>query len=160
MRTRTLSREAALQYLYEVDMVGLDEAEEIAPFLERQLGRAEAREYAAVVIKGVLDARGELDRMLVEASENWSLERMSVVDRNVLRIGAYELRCAKDIPPKVAINEGVNLARRFSSEEAAAFVNGILDRIRMSAPGKSGDGSETKDDAVNYDEGGEAPEAR
>jgi transcription antitermination factor NusB len=148
MRTRTLSREAALQYLSEVDVVGLDEAEDVTPFLERQLGRREAREYAAELVEGVLASRAELDQVLAGVSENWTLERMSVVDRNVLRIGAYELRCRDDIPPKVAINEGVNLARRFSSEEAAAFVNGILDRIRLSLSPESGGGREAKVDGA------------
>lgn len=146
MRTRTLSREAALQYLYEVDMVGPDEAEEVAPFLERQVGRREAREYAAVLIRGVLALLPELDRALAEASENWSLERMSAVDRNVLRIGAWELRHAEDVPPKVAINEAIELARRFSSEDAAGFVNGILDRIRISGSEASGGEKEAKVD--------------
>ena len=146
MRTRTLSREAALQYLYEVDMVGPGEAEEVAPFLERQLGRREAREYAAVLIRGVLASRDVLDKVLAEASENWSLERMSAVDRNVLRIGAWELRRPDEVPPKVAINEAIELARRFSSEDAAGFVNGILDRIRISDSEASGGEKEAKVD--------------
>lgn len=146
MRTRTLSRQAALQYLYEVDVVGPDEAEELTPFLERQVGRREAREYAAVIIKGVLASRDELDGLLAEASENWSLDRMSAVDRNVLRIGAWELRRPDEIPPKVAINEAIELARRFSSEDAAGFVNGILDRIRMSmSPEPDGESGEKVD---------------
>jgi N utilization substance protein B len=140
MRTRTLSRQAALQYLYEVDMVGPEEAEEVTAFLERQVGRLEAREYAAEIIRGVLDSRGEIDRVLTDASENWSLDRMSAVDRNVLRVGAWELLHPGDVPPRVAINEAIEIARRFSSEGAAAFVNGILDRIRLSASAESGGG--------------------
>ena len=146
MRTRTLSRQAALQYLYEVDVVGPGEAEEVAPFLQRQAGRREAREYAAVIIKGVLASRDELDRVLAETSENWSLDRMSVVDRNVLRIGAWELRRPEEVPPKVAINEAIELARRFSSEDAVGFVNGILDRIRMSMSPEPGGEKEAKVD--------------
>ncbi len=146
MRTRTLSRQAALQYLYEVDVVGPGEAEEVAPFLERQAGRREAREYAAVIIEGVLASRDELDRALAEASENWTLERMSVVDRNVLRIGAWELRCPEEVPPKVAINEAIELARRFSSDDAVGFVNGILDRIRISMSPEPGGEKEAKVD--------------
>ncbi len=157
MRTRTLSRQAALQYLYEVDMVGRAEAEEVAPFLERQVGRREAREYAAVVIEGVLGAREELDRILAEASENWSLERMSAVDRNVLRMGAWEIRYAEDVPPKVAINEAIEIARRFSSEGAAAFVNGILDRILTSmSPGSPGSSGSGRDGDGHGDEQGGA----
>ena len=134
MRTRTLSREAALQYLYEVDIVGLDQAEDLDEFVARQLGRAEARAYAAGLARGVLARREEIDGLLKGASDNWALERMAVVDRNVLRLGVYELLYTGDIPPGVAINEAINLARRFSSEDACAFVNGILDRIHESAP--------------------------
>ncbi len=142
MRTRTLAREAAFQYLYEVDAVGLADAESLEDFLARQLGRAEARPYAAAIAKGVLERREEIDRTLSEVSEHWSLERMAIVDRNILRLGAYELTHAGDVPPKVAINEAINLARRFSTEEACAFVNGILDRIRER--NESGDEGETR----------------
>jgi transcription antitermination factor NusB len=140
MRTRTLAREAALQYLYEVDVVGLDEAEPIEAFLERQLGRAEAREYAGMLIMGALDSLADIDKTLERCSENWALNRMAIVDRNVLRLGAYELLHSKDVPHKVAINEAINLSRRFSTEESCAFVNGILDRIREMAPDGPPDG--------------------
>jgi transcription antitermination factor NusB len=131
MRTRTLAREAALQYLYEVDLVGPEEAEELAEFLERQVGRVDARPHAARLVAGVLQYKERIDAELRAAAENWSLERMAVVDRNVLRIGVYELVHDAEIPEKVAINEAIDLARRFSSEEACAFVNGVLDRIKQ-----------------------------
>jgi len=139
MRTRTLAREAALQYLYEVDLVGAEEAEGLEEFLARQVGRVEARPHAARLIAGVLDHKRQIDAELRAAAENWSLERMAVVDRNVLRIGAYELLHDPDVPEKVAINEAIDLARRFSSEEACAFVNGILDRIRERGAGDPND---------------------
>ena len=139
MRTRTLAREAALQYLYEVDLVGPEEAEGLEEFLARQVGRIEARPHAARLVAGVLERREEIDAELRASAENWSLERMAVVDRNVLRIGAYELLHDPDVPEKVAINEAIDLARRFSSEEACAFVNGILDRIRERGVGDLGD---------------------
>ena len=131
MRTRTLAREAALQYLYEVNLVGLEEAEGLDEFLERQVGRLEARPYAARLVAGVLEHKADIDAELRAAAENWSLERMAVVDRNVLRIGVYELLHDDEIPEKVAINEAIDLARRFSSEDACAFVNGVLDRIKQ-----------------------------
>ena len=147
MRTRTLAREAALQYLYEVDMVGLEEAEPLEEFLARQVGRAEARPHAARLVAGVLEERAEIDAELRAAAENWSLERMAVVDRNVLRIGVYELTRDPDVPEKVAINEAIDLARRFSSEEACAFVNGVLDRIRRrEADARGGREEEGRDD--------------
>ena len=134
MRTRTLSREAALQYLYEVDVTGPGGAEPLEEFLSRQVGRAASREYARELVKGTLEKKEEIDRVLAEVSENWSLERMAIVDRNILRLGAYELLYAEDVPPKVAINEAIDLARRFSTEGACAFVNGVLDRIREAYP--------------------------
>jgi transcription antitermination factor NusB len=140
MRTRTISREAALQYLYEVDMVGAGGAEDLASFLERQVGRPEARDYARLLAEGALARRGEIDSLVATASKNWSLKRMSVVDRNILRLGAFELVFAGTVPPKVAINEAIDLARRFSTEEACAFVNGMLDSIRISVAGEAGGG--------------------
>jgi N utilization substance protein B len=141
MRTRTLAREAALKYLYAADMVGPGGAEPLERFLERQLGRVAARGYAADLARGVLERRGELDRLIREVSANWTLERMSVVDRNVLRMGAYELLFREDVPPRVAINEAIDLARRFSTVEAGAFVNGILDALaRKAAPERAAEG--------------------
>ena len=140
MRTRTLAREAALQYLYEVDLVGPEEAEGLEVFLERQVGRVEARPHAARLVAGVMEYREAIDVELRAEAENWSLERMAVVDRNVLRIGVYELLHDAEIPDKVAINEAIDLARRFSSEEACAFVNGILDRIRQRHADAEGEG--------------------
>ena len=131
MRTRTLAREAALQYLYEVDLVGHEEAEGLDEFLVRQVGRLEARPHAARLVAGVLEYKERIDAELRAAADNWTLERMAVVDRNVLRIGVYELVHDEEIPEKVAINEAIDLARRFSSEEACAFVNGVLDRIKQ-----------------------------
>lgn len=150
MRTRTLAREAALQYLYEVDIVGAEEAEDLGEFLARQVGRAEARPHAARLVAGVLEHREGIDAELRAAAENWSLERMAVVDRNVLRIGVYELTRAPDVPEKVAINEAIDLVRRFSSEDACAFVNGILDRIKQGAAGAQ---EEPQDQGEKEDQG-------
>ncbi len=136
MRTRTLAREATLQYLYEVDLVGAGEAEGLDVFLERQLGRSSARPFARELARDVLDRRDEIDAEIVATAENWTLNRMAAVDRNVLRIGTYEILFAEDIPPKVAINEAVDLARRFSTEEACAFVNGVLDSVMARHPGE------------------------
>ena len=138
MRTRTLAREAALQYLYEIDAVGIENAEPIVAFLERQLGRTEAWDYATSLIAGCLENMAEIDKVLASCAENWTLERMAVVDRNVLRLGTYELLFAENVPHKVAINEAINLSRRFSTEESGSFVNGVLDRIRELAPDDSG----------------------
>ncbi len=151
MRTRTLAREAALQYLYEVDLVGIEEAEALDEFLTRQVGRVDARPHAARLVAGVLEHREEIDAELRAAADNWSLERMAVVERNVLRIGVYELVHDPDVPEKVAINEAIDLARRFSSEEACGFVNGVLDRVKQRHAEDGGADSEEEKGARGED---------
>ena len=90
----------------------------------------QARRYACSLVVGVLAERRELDRLIADAAENWRLGRMAIVDRNILRLGAWELAYNPDIPEKVAIDEAIELAKRFGSKESGAFVNGILDRVR------------------------------
>lgn len=85
--------------------------------------------YYAESVRGVWGRIGEIDALIGEAAEHWRVERMTLVDRNILRLGAYELSPGSDIPVAVAINEAVELGKRFGSEESGAFINGILDRI-------------------------------
>jgi N utilization substance protein B len=85
--------------------------------------------YYAESVRGVWGRLEEIDALIGEAAENWRVERMTLVDRNILRLGAYELSLGSDIPFAVAINEAVELGKRFGSEESGAFINGILDRI-------------------------------
>jgi transcription antitermination factor NusB len=87
------------------------------------------RPFSRQLVLGVLEHRKELDKLIRQSSRNWRLERMSHVDRNILRLGVFELRFMKDIPPKVTIDEAVELGKRFGTEESAAFINGILDSI-------------------------------
>ena len=91
----------------------------------------QARSDACSLVVGVLAERRELDRLIADAAENWRLGRMAIVDRNILRLGAWELAYNPDIPEKVAIDEAIELAKRFGSKESGAFVNGILDRVRQ-----------------------------
>ena len=93
-------------------------------------GADEAISFATSLVDGVREHRREIDDLIREAARNWELERMAAVDRNALRLGCYELLHGDDIPMKVAINEAIELAKRFSTEASGAFVNGILDRIR------------------------------
>ena len=134
MRARTRARELALQFLFQVDVQGPEYRGELSEFLfealEGKPGADEAREYATRVIDGVAAHRDEIDALLREAAKNWELERMAVVDRNALRIGVYEMLWEDDLPVKVAINEAIELGKRYSTEASGAFINGILDRIR------------------------------
>ncbi len=94
-------------------------------------------EFALTLLAGVRHHRPELDRMLAERAQNWSLRRMAVTDRNVLRLGAYEILCT-EMPGRVAINEAVELARRFGAGQSAHFVNGVLDRFLKEAQQQRG----------------------
>lgn len=108
-------------------------AAELAQFVEGRLKNPEGREFCLSLILGVRRNHGELDAAIQEIAENWSLHRMAPTDRNVIRLGAYELLYT-DTPPAVAINEAVELAKRFGSSQSAGFVNGILDKLPKRSP--------------------------
>lgn len=129
MRNRTKSRECALQILYNIDICG-DTAKKIMRiYWENHPEFLPFADFANVLVEGVFSRRAEIDKILHGYSQNWKLGRMAVVDRNVLRLSAFELLYLEEIPPKVSINEAVNLAKKFSTEDSGKFVNGILDRI-------------------------------
>ncbi|MCP2500280.1 MAG: transcription antitermination factor NusB [Deltaproteobacteria bacterium] len=111
-----------------MDALGVGPDEAIPLFALASDPPSDARYYAEAV-RGVWGRIGEIDALIGKAAENWRVERMTLVDRNILRLGAYELSPASDIPVAVAINEAVELGKRFGSEESGAFINGILDRI-------------------------------
>ncbi len=87
-------------------------------------------EFARRIVQGVIQHRNEIDRMIEESSEHWRLDRMTIIDRNILRMAIFELLHCHDVPPKVTLNEAIDLGKRFGSEESGSFVNGILDRIQ------------------------------
>jgi len=128
MARRSRAREVALQVLFQDDVNAPDSPTETRRFLESRLNARELVEFAASLVAGVRRNRGELDDLLGRTAVNWSLGRMATTDRNVLRIGAYEILYT-DTPGRVAINEAVELAKRFGAAQSAPFVNGILDRF-------------------------------
>ncbi|NIP86279.1 MAG: transcription antitermination factor NusB [Planctomycetales bacterium] len=128
MSRRSRAREVALQVLYQDDLNPAPQAIDPAPFLEARLGSEELAEFATSLVEGVRRNRGELDQLLTSTADNWALERMAATDRNVLRIGAFEILYTAT-PDRVAINEAVELAKRFGTAQSAQFVNGVLDRI-------------------------------
>jgi N utilization substance protein B len=134
MRVRTRARELALQFLFQMDYQGEEFREELESFLDERLegktGAEEARAYAIRLVDGVRANTKRINQLIGDAARNWDLERMAGIDRNALRIGVYELIFNNDIPMRVAINEAIELAKRYSTEASGAFVNGILDRIR------------------------------
>lgn len=129
MGARTTAREAALQMLFGIEASGTPVEQAITDFWRELPGDAEGRSYADEVVRGVNAELAALDERLRAASKNWRLERMTRVDRNVLRIGAWELVKQLEVPRAVCLDEAVELAKRFGTEESGAFVNGVLDRV-------------------------------
>jgi N utilization substance protein B len=129
MSKRSRAREVILQILYEDDLNSDRNMAASDQFLRRRLNNdPELIEFAESLLAGVRRNRGELDQLLAERAENWRLERMAVTDRNILRLAAYEMLFG-DTPDRVAINEAVELAKRYGAKQSSQFVNGILDRL-------------------------------
>jgi transcription antitermination protein NusB len=129
MGARTSGREAALQMLFAVEASGESVETVIHEFWRELPGEAEGRPYADEIVHGVRARLEVLDERLRAASKNWRLERMTRVDRNLLRIGTWELVERAEVPRPVVIDEAVELAKRYGTEESGAFVNGVLDRV-------------------------------
>jgi N utilization substance protein B len=142
MSKRSRAREVVLQVLYEDDMNPDRSMSASDRFLRQRLNQDDDLiEFATRLLSGVRRNRAELDAMLTQRADNWSLERMAVTDRNVLRLGAFEIVFA-DTPDRVAINEAVELAKRFGAKQSAQFVNGILDRFLREARQREDDQQE------------------
>jgi transcription antitermination protein NusB len=128
MSRRSRAREVALQVLCQDDLNPSMNPGVADEFLQSRLRLEDLIEFGRSLVAGVRRNRSELDALLTRTAEHWSLERMATTDRNVLRLGAYEILYA-DTPDRVAINEAVELAKRFGTAQSAQFVNGILDRF-------------------------------
>jgi len=132
MGSRRRSRECALQVLYQIDANdegGIEQA--LLSYWASFDGPDDARPFAEELVRGSYRQRAEIDVMISQAATNWRIERMGRVDRNILRAAVYEMLSYPDIPPRVTINEAVELAKRFGSEDTPRFVNGVLDAIRQ-----------------------------
>ena len=130
MTRRSRGREVALQVLYQVEQNPGMSPEEIRRFIQRRL--LEDRklcEFTEGLIDGVKEHQARIDAMISQVAENWRLDRMAAIDRNILRLGAYEMLFCPEVPAKVAINEALELAKRYSTAQSSRFVNGILDRV-------------------------------
>jgi transcription antitermination factor NusB len=133
IKRRTRARQVALQFLYQLDLRGPQQIEELDAFLRETETDRETVVFARRVVRGVHEHQTKIDQILGGVAKNWQVHRMAVVDRNVLRIGAYELLHAGDVPPKVSINEAIELGKRFSTASSGSFVNGILDKVSQIA---------------------------
>jgi N utilization substance protein B len=143
MGARTTAREAALQMLFAIEATGSDVEQAIYDFWRELPGDAEGREYADQLVRGVREGLEGIDERIRAASQNWRLERMARIDRNTLRLGAYELTTRGDVPRAVILDEAVELAKRFGSEDSSKFVNGVLDRIADDLGRRDSDGGGT-----------------
>jgi transcription antitermination protein NusB len=129
MRQRTRAREVALQYLYQIDITSSHTGQTLKDFFDHFVDAKDLVPYAEELIEGVCEHLTEIDSLIDEASRNWKVRRMSSTDRNILRMATYEMAFRQDVPYKVAINESIELAKRFGSQKLPSFANGVLDRI-------------------------------
>ena len=131
--SRRETRIAALQILCEVDSVGHDPSEVVDRRVADDVLSSSSEQFLRNLFGGVLDKREEIDKIISEFAPSWPMRQMATVDRNLLRMGIYEMVMSSDAPPKVAINEAVELAKVFGSESSPKFVNGVLGSVMESA---------------------------
>ena len=134
---RRKGRELALQALYQIDITGDSSIAAVDLFLQHFEGGAKAKEFARRLVSGVVSQRPELDRLIDQSTENWKLARLAKVEHELLRLAAYEVVFCPDIPVPVSLDEAVEIAKRFASEDSAGFINGVLDHIAKSSASKS-----------------------
>ena len=136
MGLRREGREHAVQALYAVELSPAPPREAIALFWETERFKSTAKNFAGDLLAGILEHREEIDARIAAKSPNWSLPRMAKIDLAIIRLAAYELIFRADIPKNVTINEAIEIAKKFGTEESPAFVNGILDEIARGLPEK------------------------
>ena len=130
MGRRRKAREVALQFLYQLDQHGdTDPTAHETEFWARHPVDAETRAFASALVRGATSRHAEVDTLIAQYTEHWDLDRMGVVDRNILRMAVYELLDRPSVPPKVAINEAIEISKKFGTKESSRFINGILDRV-------------------------------
>ena len=134
MTRRSRAREVALQLLFQRDLNKRIDRAALERFVRDRLRDETLTMFCLALYDGAVANQADIDRRLSEAAENWRLVRMAAVDRNVLRLGAYELLHTAETPPNVALDEAIELARRYGSADSPAFVNGVLDRLRQPPP--------------------------
>jgi len=129
MRKRTKAREYALQVLYQMDIRHAGCSQILQEFWEAHQSPAEIKVYASELAEGTAAHSQAIDAHIARHANNWDLKRMAVVDRNILRLGVFELLYCNDVPPSVCLNEAIELAKRFGDAESAKFINGVLDAV-------------------------------
>ncbi|SEM62061.1 NusB antitermination factor [Syntrophus gentianae] len=131
MRQRRIAREIALQVLYSLEVVEMEAGEAIELYWNHHEAPVEAKPFSSLLVEGTWEHRDQIDALIVSCSENWSIARMSKVDKSILRMAVFELCFCADIPPKVTMNEAIDLGKVYGSENSGSFINGILDALHV-----------------------------
>ena len=148
MKKRTRARELTLQFLYQLDLRGDELYPEAGAWLRTEERDTETLRFATRLVEGVWENWDEIGKTIQAVAQNWNIARMAVIDRNVLRLGTYELLHCPDIPPKVAVNEAIELGKRFSTANSGAFINGILDKIMNRKPAPKPEDAAVRDEQL------------
>lgn len=137
MRRRTKARECAIKILYAIEITKDEAANCIKTYWDNnETVSEEIKKFAEYLVNGTCDNRPSIDALITKYAANWQIDRMAAIDRNIIRMGAFELIHACDIPPKVSINEAVEIAKKYGDKDSGKFVNGILDKINKQESGK------------------------
>ena len=129
MGKRRSSRELALKFLYQFELTGGDLDKQIKLFLERNSSQEDVANFMKELVVSLIDKMEEIDEIIQKFSDHWILDRMTVIDRNILRMGACELLFNFSTPPKVVINEAIDIAKKYGNEDSPEFINGVLDKV-------------------------------
>jgi len=132
MGNRRRSRELAMQALFQIEMNQGHETETVELFCKHFGVSKNVKPFFLRLVEGARKFQHEIDALIERFSENWKINRMSRVDRNIIRVAVYELLYCEDIPPRVSINEAIDIGKRFGTEDSGAFINGIIDSVRIS----------------------------
>jgi N utilization substance protein B len=136
MGKRRKARESTLQILFQLEFNDSEPEKAFKLYWKDKRASKEVKDYCRWLIDGVVSHKESIDRNIQSVSEHWRLARMPVVDRNILRMAVFELLYEEDVAPAIVINEAIEIAKKFSGEQAAMFINGVLDTLRKSANGK------------------------
>lgn len=138
MGQRRKARECALQIMFQLEFNAGDPKALVKVYWEHQKASPEVRKYGTWIVEEIIAHREDIDRAIQSASKNWRLSRMAVIDRNILRIAVCELLYEKTLVPAIVMNEAIEVAKRYSGEESAVFVNGVLDAVGRLLKEKAG----------------------
>lgn len=145
MGRRRKARESALQILFQLEFDNSQVEKTISQFWGEKKASESIKDYSSWLVKGILSHQKEIDNLIQSASNHWRISRMAIVDRSILRMAVFELLYETHIAPAIVINEAIEIAKKYSSEEAAAFVNGILDGVRKKLETEENSSKEKKD---------------